>query len=51
MFLNRYNDFKKLQQGKKKKRAFINNCAPDHFQQTNVGSYEGNTESFRGGVQ
>lgn len=45
MFLNRYNDCKKLQQ--EKKRAFINNCVPDYFQLTNGVTCEGNTESFR----
>lgn len=50
MFLNRYNDCKKLQLEKKKK-AFINNCASDHFQLMNVEICEGNTESFRGRVQ
>lgn len=49
MFLNRYNDCKKLQRGKKK--AFINNCAPDLVQLTNVETCEGKPESFRGRVQ
>lgn len=34
-----------------KKKAFINNCAPDHVQLMNVETCEGKTESFRGRVQ
>lgn len=49
MFLNRYNDCKKLQQ--EKKAAFINNCAPNYFQLTNEVTCKGNTESFRRRVQ
>lgn len=48
MFLNRYNDCK-IYNGKK--RAYINNSAPDFFQPVYILTCEGNTESFRGRVQ
>lgn len=38
---------KKITTEKKKRRAFINNCSPDHFQLMNVVTCEGNTEKFQ----